>query len=280
VEALGEDQIGEEDRQEERPDDGRHAAPPLLDEAPPAYPAQDGMVSVPPRDVRLVRANGTARAGKLLVAADKRKPVPFDVDALIRRQITLRGVRGHSFAAVEMALGLMAQHTVDLEAMSTHEFDLGQVDYALRLVGGEMQEQAIHVTVPLSERELQAKFVDCSLGALGANQATELFSSLMRLEEPYSYRDRFTMPKLIMNSAGDQYFLPDSSQFYFDDLPGEKYLRYVPNTNHSMANSDARESLIAFYDAVLRGQPRPKFFWKFEKNGDIKGTSVDKPQEV
>lgn len=109
---------------------------------------------------------------------------------------------------------------------------------------------------------------------------TPQYAALMRLVEPYSYRDRFTMPKLIMNSAGDQYFLPDSSQFYFDDLPGEKYLRYVPNTNHSLANSDARESLIAFYDAFVRGRPRPKFFWKFEKNGDIKVSSVDQPSEV
>ena len=78
----------------------------------------------------------------------------------------------------------------------------------------------------------------------------------MRLEDPYSYRERFTMPKFIMNSAGDQYFLPDSSRFYFDDLPGEKYLRYVPNTDHSLKNSDARQSLIAFYDAVLHNRPR------------------------
>jgi PhoPQ-activated pathogenicity-related protein len=109
---------------------------------------------------------------------------------------------------------------------------------------------------------------------------TPQYEALMRLEEPFSYRDRYTMPKLIMNSAGDQYFLPDSSQFYFDELPGEKYLRYIPNTNHSLRDSDASQSLIAFYDAFLRGQPRPKFFWKFEKNGDIQVTSVDKPSEV
>ncbi len=101
----------------------------------------------------------------------------------------------------------------------------------------------------------------------------------MKLEDPYSYRDRYTMPKLIINATGDQYFLPDSSQFYFDALPGEKYLRYVPNTNHSL-NADARESLVAFYDALLRGQPRPKFSWKFEKNGDIRVTTVDHPTEA
>jgi PhoPQ-activated pathogenicity-related protein len=109
---------------------------------------------------------------------------------------------------------------------------------------------------------------------------TQQYAALMRLEEPFSYRDRFTMPKMVMNSAGDQYFLPDSSQFYFEELPGEKYLRYVPNTNHSLKDSDAHESAVAFYDAFLRGQPRPKFFWKFEKNGDIQVISVDKPTEV
>jgi PhoPQ-activated pathogenicity-related protein len=108
---------------------------------------------------------------------------------------------------------------------------------------------------------------------------TPEYQALMKLEDPFSYRDRYTMPKLIINSTGDQYFLPDSSQFYFDALPGEKYLRYVPNTKHNL-NADARESLTAFYDAVLRGQPRPKFSWKFEKNGDIRVTVTDRPTEV
>src|SRR5439155_11920836 len=42
------------------------------------------------------------------------------------------------------------------------------------------------------------------------------------IEDPYSYRDRLTMPKFVVNAAGDQYFPPDSSQFYFGDLTGEK----------------------------------------------------------
>ena len=42
------------------------------------------------------------------------------------------------------------------------------------------------------------------------------------------------MPKFMVYAAGDQFFLPDSSRFYFDDLKGEKYLRYVPNTDHSL----------------------------------------------
>jgi len=104
--------------------------------------------------------------------------------------------------------------------------------------------------------------------------------ALMKIVEPYEYRDRLTMPKYIINASGDQYFLPDSSRFYFDDLKGEKYLRYVENTDHSLKNSDAREGLIAFYDAFLKKQARPKFFWKFEDDGSIKVTTVTKPTEV
>jgi PhoPQ-activated pathogenicity-related protein len=76
---------------------------------------------------------------------------------------------------------------------------------------------------------------------------TPQFEVLTHIEDPYSYRDRLTTPKFIVNSAGDQYFLPDSSQFYFDRLIGEKYLRHVPNTDHSLKGwyEDAAESALA-----------------------------------
>lgn len=105
-------------------------------------------------------------------------------------------------------------------------------------------------------------------------------AELYAIEDPYSYRDRLTMPKFILNASGDQFFCPDSSQFYFDDLKGEKYLRYVPNADHSLRNSDAIESIIAFYWTVLTGKPRPKYSWTFETDGSIKVTTPDKPKEV
>jgi len=81
----------------------------------------------------------------------------------------------------------------------------------------------------------------------------------------------------VINSAGDQYFLPDSSRFYFNALIGEKYLRYVPNTDHSLKGSDARESMLAFYYAIGAGQPRPKFSWSFAPNGVIEVKTATPP---
>lgn len=88
------------------------------------------------------------KRGKLLIAAYKRKLLTeFDMDMVIAKQATVRGVRGHSYKSVELALDLMARKTIDLSPMSTHHFGLDKVDHALRLVGGEIQDGAIHVTV-------------------------------------------------------------------------------------------------------------------------------------
>lgn len=105
---------------------------------------------------------------------------------------------------------------------------------------------------------------------------TPEYHALMKIEEPYEYRSRFTMPKFIMNAAGDQFFLPDSSQFYFDDLPGVKYLRYVPNADHSLKGSDAYLTLAACYNAVVNDVPLPQLSWTLEKDGSIRATTKDK----
>jgi PhoPQ-activated pathogenicity-related protein len=109
---------------------------------------------------------------------------------------------------------------------------------------------------------------------------TRQFRALMKIEEPYEYRDRLTIPKLMLNASGDQFFLPDSSQFYFDDLKGEKHLRYVPNTSHGLEKSDALETLHAFYASVVASNARPDMKWTFERDGSIKVVTRQLPQAV
>jgi PhoPQ-activated pathogenicity-related protein len=109
---------------------------------------------------------------------------------------------------------------------------------------------------------------------------TPEYRALMKIEEPYEYRHRLTLPKFLINSTGDQFFLPDSSQFYFSDLIGPKYLRYVPNTDHSLRNSDAPETLLACYQAVLADSPLPKFSWTVEKNGSLRVKTDTPAKEV
>jgi PhoPQ-activated pathogenicity-related protein len=103
---------------------------------------------------------------------------------------------------------------------------------------------------------------------------------LNAIDDPYSYRDRFTMPKLIVGGVGDQYFCPDNSQFYFDDLPGEKYLRYIPNADHGLNGTDVFETVVAFFDTVIKGTARPQFSWSFDSDGSIRVTTRTTPLAV
>jgi PhoPQ-activated pathogenicity-related protein len=96
---------------------------------------------------------------------------------------------------------------------------------------------------------------------------------LREIEDPYEYRSRLTMPKLLINATGDQFFVPDSSRFYFDDLPGENHLRYVPNADHSMRGTDVEESVLAFFLAIVTGAPRPDISWTFDPDGAIRAHS-------
>jgi len=109
---------------------------------------------------------------------------------------------------------------------------------------------------------------------------TPEYRALMKLVEPYEYRARFTIPKFIINACGDQFFLPDSCQFYFNDLPGVKYLRYVPNTDHSLKGSDAWLTLAACYNAVVKGGKLPQFSWDARAHGALRVKTSDRPAEV
>jgi PhoPQ-activated pathogenicity-related protein len=55
---------------------------------------------------------------------------------------------------------------------------------------------------------------------------------LLMLVDPYSYRDRLSMPKYIITASGDDFFPPDSTHLYLDDMKGSTWLRTLPNSRH------------------------------------------------
>ena len=89
---------------------------------------------------------------------------------------------------------------------------------------------------------------------------------LLRVVDPYAYRHLLALPKYLINSTGDQFFLPDSARFYIDGLEGETLLRYVANTDHGLSGptvpvEDAVTGLVGWYLTVLGGVPRPRIQW-------------------
>lgn len=109
---------------------------------------------------------------------------------------------------------------------------------------------------------------------------TPEFAALMKIVEPYEYRDRLTIPKLIMNGTQDEFFCPDSSLLYIDDLKGPTYLRYVPNVGHALLPSDAPLSLLTFFRAIVEGAPLPTYSWSFSDSNTTRVTTPDSPTAV
>ena len=110
--------------------------------------------------------------------------------------------------------------------------------------------------------------------------ATPEFESVVAFDDPYRFRDLINKPKYIVNATGDQYFLPDSSQFYFNELPGEKHLCYIANTDHSLDGSDAVTRIGTFCNSILFSTPRPKYTWNFDEDGSIIAKCKTRPQAV
>lgn len=97
----------------------------------------------------------------------------------------------------------------------------------------------------------------------------EDFAELLKIEDPYSYRHAYTMPKFIINSAGDPFSCPDSSHFYFSELPSPKYLRYLPNSGHKLPREEIYSSASAFYLGLVEKTPLPHLIWEKKNDGSL-----------
>eukprot|EP00850_Spirogloea_muscicola_P015498 SM000119S25641 [mRNA] locus=s119:163756:167646:- [translate_table: standard] len=69
---------------------------------------------------------------------------------------------------------------------------------------------------------------------LTADMGTQPFRQLVSFVDPYAYRNRLSMPKLIVVASNDEFFMMDNSQYYLADLPGENYLLILPDAEHSL----------------------------------------------
>lgn len=93
--------------------------------------------------IRLAR-----KKGRVILAGQKRQVIPeFESDRIIANFLTVKGMRGHSYQSVELALQLIASNRHNVCAMSTHVFGLAQTDLALRSLVGQGVEGAIHMTI-------------------------------------------------------------------------------------------------------------------------------------
>jgi PhoPQ-activated pathogenicity-related protein len=91
-------------------------------------------------------------------------------------------------------------------------------------------------------------------------------TKLWQMVDPYTYRDRLTKPKLLINGTNDRYWTLDALHLYWGGLKGPKYLVELPNAGHGLdQNRDwAINGLGAFFRHVVAGRPMPRLSWEFD----------------
>jgi PhoPQ-activated pathogenicity-related protein len=108
---------------------------------------------------------------------------------------------------------------------------------------------------------------------------------LSRMIDPYTYRERLTMPKLIINATNDPYWPLDAASLYQNDLKGPNNFLYVPNVGHTLANEELKvaSATAAWVARIGSGQQTPTVTLKGDEaqaNGERHFTITSTPAKV
>lgn len=85
--------------------------------------------------------------GLLLYATAQKRVAALPLSDAQWKTLTLRGVRGHSYASVEWAIRQIESNCELLSGLSTSSFGLKDVDTAVRATAGETELNSIHVSI-------------------------------------------------------------------------------------------------------------------------------------
>jgi PhoPQ-activated pathogenicity-related protein len=113
---------------------------------------------------------------------------------------------------------------------------------------------------------------------------------LLSMVDPWAYRDRLTMPKLIVNGTNDFYWATDALNLYWDGIPADKWVLYVPNAGHNLRRQDRPQpdqlndlinGLAAFSRHQITGTSMPMLNWTHESvNGNLRLTITAPPAPI
>jgi PhoPQ-activated pathogenicity-related protein len=149
-------------------------------------------------------------------------------------------------AAVDPRVKAIAPMVIDMLNMKK------QTDWANKMYGKQSEKIADYTRRNLVDRIDEPDMV-----------------TLREWVDPYSYRHRYTMPKLLLLGTNDPYWVVDALRHYWDDLPEPKLVHQTPNAGHDLGGGkDAFQTLAAWHQMIADGQELPKVEWHLRDGTD------------
>ena len=101
--------------------------------------------------------------------------------------------------------------------------------------------------------------------SVAGNLQSEVGKAFIASFDPYSFRDRLTVPKLIVSGTNDHIYDPNSVNEYWDGLPGAKWHLYLEGADHAheSGNPKTHRAIAVFARLLAEHKEPPKLEWKF-----------------
>ena len=152
-------------------------------------------------------------------------------------------------AAVDGRVAAIAPMVIDMPNMNA------QAQWAQQMYGGQSEQINAYTKLHLTERTDPAMV------------------TLRSWVDPFSYRARYTMPKLLLLGTDDPYWVVDSLRHYWNELPDPKLVFQTPNAGHDLAGGrEAIPVLAGFFQMIADRQAPPRMTWEFKSESPESAT--------
>lgn len=116
-------------------------------------------------------------------------------------------------------------------------------------------------------------------GLIKPQKGTPREEALMAMMDPFTYRSRLTLPKLIVIGSNDPYWVLDSTSIYWNDLEGPKSALVIPNAGHDLDNKNggrelALSTVAIHFRLAAKNELLPEL--SFEQKGDVLHVKTEK----
>ena len=187
----------------------------------------------------------SAVRGMDAVQALARKEFSQKIDRFVVSGASKRGWTTWLSAAVDPRVQAIAPQVIDMLNMQA------QTRWAQTMYGAQSDQIRAYTEMHIVEHMDDPRMVE-----------------LRGWVDPYSYRARYKMPKLLLLGTNDPYWIVDSLRHYWDDLPEPKLVFQTPNAGHNLGGGrEAAQALAAFVQMVADRQPLPRMTWEFKQAG-------------
>ncbi|EGC33392.1 hypothetical protein DICPUDRAFT_80848 [Dictyostelium purpureum] len=99
---------------------------------------------------------------------------------------------------------------------------------------------------------------------------TKYFEKVTEIIDPINYiKSLKKVNKLVILGTADEFFIPDSTKFFYSKLKGETKLALFANTNHGgILKQEVANTIVNFYNLTSTKAKMPQFSWSIDYSSD------------